>query len=439
MTGILNVGIGVNPLTLNTTGGFNTAVGVGSMDVNTTGGSNTAMGLNSLTNNTVGDNNTALGVSALFSNVAGDSSVAIGVNSQGNVNDTSTPFTNTNTSVGFDALRGTAPASGNTGLDNTAIGYQASASNTTGGSNVALGKNALNANTSGSLIVAIGKDALSLSTTAVNNVGIGYFALRATTGNWNTALGTQAGDGNTTGTLNTLIGYLADVSATGLTNATAIGANSVVSQSNALVLGNGTADVGINTSTPDEKLHVVGSIKMVDGNEAADKVFTSDANGVGSWQSTNGGGNTAVISRTTSTQNFGSTTLTDVTGLSVTVDVSSTYKMVGALIFTSASATPDGKIAFTFNDATGATIAIALLHMVVDSGSNNRGGRLTSAGTGSTRFPIGSNNFGVIHFIGTFTTGASSTAFKAQFAQFQTDGSNDVITQAGGVISVTKL
>ena len=43
-------------------------------------------------------------------------------------------------------------------------------------------------------------------------------------------------------------------------------------------------NVGIGISIPTEKLHVVGNIRMVDGNQAAGKVLTSDANGVASWQ-----------------------------------------------------------------------------------------------------------------------------------------------------------
>ncbi|MFM2306659.1 MAG: hypothetical protein RLZZ367_1328 [Bacteroidota bacterium] len=44
-------------------------------------------------------------------------------------------------------------------------------------------------------------------------------------------------------------------------------------------------NVGIGTPTPAAKLHVVGSIRMVDGNQAANKVMISDANGTASWQS----------------------------------------------------------------------------------------------------------------------------------------------------------
>ena len=47
--------------------------------------------------------------------------------------------------------------------------------------------------------------------------------------------------------------------------------------------------IGLGTTTPDEKLHVVGNIKMVDGNQAAGYVLTSDANGVGTWQAASGG------------------------------------------------------------------------------------------------------------------------------------------------------
>ncbi len=52
------------------------------------------------------------------------------------------------------------------------------------------------------------------------------------------------------------------------------------------ILGNG--NVGIGTVAPSEELHVVGSIRMVDGSEQSGYVLTSDANGVGSWQATGG-------------------------------------------------------------------------------------------------------------------------------------------------------
>lgn len=45
-----------------------------------------------------------------------------------------------------------------------------------------------------------------------------------------------------------------------------------------------TGNVGIGTTTPDTRLHVAGSLKVVDGTQGAGKVLTSDANGVASWQ-----------------------------------------------------------------------------------------------------------------------------------------------------------
>ncbi|MGV3695738.1 tail fiber domain-containing protein [Flavobacterium sp.] len=43
-------------------------------------------------------------------------------------------------------------------------------------------------------------------------------------------------------------------------------------------------NIGIGTSNPLDKLHIVGNIRMVDGNQATGKVLTSDANGTASWQ-----------------------------------------------------------------------------------------------------------------------------------------------------------
>ena len=44
-----------------------------------------------------------------------------------------------------------------------------------------------------------------------------------------------------------------------------------------------TGNLGIGTTNPSEKLEVVGSIKIVDGNQEAGKVLVSDTNGVASW------------------------------------------------------------------------------------------------------------------------------------------------------------
>jgi hypothetical protein len=44
-----------------------------------------------------------------------------------------------------------------------------------------------------------------------------------------------------------------------------------------------SGNVGLGTVSPQEKLHVEGSIRMVDGNQAAGYVMTSDADGTATW------------------------------------------------------------------------------------------------------------------------------------------------------------
>ena len=52
-----------------------------------------------------------------------------------------------------------------------------------------------------------------------------------------------------------------------------------------------SAQVGIGTTNPDEKLHIEGgSIKIVDGTQAKEKVLTSDASGKAVWEYANGNG-----------------------------------------------------------------------------------------------------------------------------------------------------
>ena len=103
------------------------------------------------------------------------------------------------------------------------------------------------------------------------NVFVGFASGSSnTTGIGNTFIGTFAGGGNITGIENTAIGYNS-YAATGLTNATTVGARAQVTQSDSLVLGsingvNGaSADtrVGIGTTAPKAKLDVTGGNILV--------------------------------------------------------------------------------------------------------------------------------------------------------------------------------
>ena len=178
-------------------------------------------------NDDLSDNvNVAVGDSTLYSNTTGHS----------------------NTASGYRAL-----TSNTTGNTNTANGRGSLSSNETGRGNTANGAYSLNANTTGNDNTAIGVSALPFSTTGIRNTACGNFAMNSNfNGSYNAAFGRSALSNNFLGNYNTGIGYNAgvDVDSYNLTNATAIGANSTVSQDSSLVLGN-AVNVGIGTSTPD--------------------------------------------------------------------------------------------------------------------------------------------------------------------------------------------
>ncbi len=236
------------------TGTGNTFIGTSTGIANTTGGSNTFLGNNAGAANATSSNNTYLGTSAGAANVTGAQNVYIGRLAGGN---------------------------GVSGSDNILIGNAAGLTNTANNN------------------VMIGSFAGNGASTGGGNTFLGTQAGQATsTGGQNTFIGTGAGGTNTIGIQNTLIGNGASVNANNLVNATAIGRASRVDASDALVLGSvtginaatSTSRVGIGTTDPLERLHVVGSIRMVDGNQAAGLVMVSDANGTASWASASGGG-----------------------------------------------------------------------------------------------------------------------------------------------------
>jgi len=198
-------------------GAHDTATGTGALASETTGDYNTADGYNAMNQNTTGSHGVGVGYRALFAN--------------------------------------------STGIDDTAVGDQSLTSLTNGTDNTALGDNALNSATITSANLAVGSHALAADTTGKNNTAVGYQA----------GLTGVNANANTTGSNNTFIGYNAGPgTSTQLTNATAIGSNALVDQSNALVLGGTGADavnVGIGTATPDPNagLTVAGVIETTSG------------------------------------------------------------------------------------------------------------------------------------------------------------------------------
>ena len=240
-----------------------TAFGTGALASDTSGFWNSAFGFDALTANTTGTRNTAVGFLALGSNQDGSSNTAIGAKALYSNNASSASNGSNNTATGYGALY-----SNNIGTGNTAYGFKALLNNTSWNYNTAVGYEALY--TSGGCAsappecygggnTATGAFALYSSNSNRANTADGHQALYSnTTGQENTGLGFGALYSNVTGTALTCVGYECATSANDLHNATAIGANAEVSESNALVLGgingvNGATsntNVGIGTTAP---------------------------------------------------------------------------------------------------------------------------------------------------------------------------------------------
>jgi hypothetical protein len=130
----------------------------------------------------------------------------------------------------------------------------------------------------GSQVVGVGYGALNKETTGVSNTAVGQYGLQnATTGDYNTSIGAISGltvdQSAMTGSYNTFLGGGTALSTGTLSNATAVGFQSEVGESNALVLGcvSGTngctanTNVGIGTTTPQQLLDVTSGNAIVRG------------------------------------------------------------------------------------------------------------------------------------------------------------------------------
>jgi hypothetical protein len=226
------------------------------------GTSNTSFGLYSNQQVNTGIGNTALGKFALKSNTA-DYNTAIGIES---LVACSTGYRNS-------ALGSFALGSNTTGYLNAALGYGTLQNNTIGNSNSAFGAYTLGANLSGIYNVGIGYSSMNSVTTGNSNVGIGTKTLNTiTNGSNNTALGNYAGQSLVSGDNNIIIGY--DINVPNLTG------------SNQLNIGNwiygSVGNIGIGVSSPQEKLHVDGRVKigLISDNPATTHIVTTDATGV---------------------------------------------------------------------------------------------------------------------------------------------------------------
>lgn len=238
----------INNITAGKAGGninTNTAFGLNALAANTTGFQNLAIGFNALAANTTGRNNYALGYNNLTANTTGIRNIAIGENTL--------PVNNSNGNIG--------------------IGFNSLRDNTTGSVNLAMGISTLLQNTTGIRNISVGSQSLTENTTGSNNTSIGYFSLAGnSTGTFNTAIGSStAYDGfgsRLTGSKNTFLGANSRYMLGTINNATAVGADIILEQSDSVILGN-NANVGIGTTTPAIGLDVTGRAFGTKFSEAA--------------------------------------------------------------------------------------------------------------------------------------------------------------------------
>lgn len=206
---------------------YNTFLGQTTGAKNTTGTSNTFVGNNAGYYGNTGSFNTLVGAVAGYLNNGDD-----------------------NTFIGFAAGNGNKG-----GNDNTFVGSRAGNQNSGGNQNTFLGNRAASNDSHGNENVIVGFKSGHLSGGVdTGNAFFGSWSGYESKGNYNCFFGYKAGIFNTTGNHNTYLGYQSGGSAT-LTNATAIGANALVTASHSVVLGN-SANVGIGVSAPAFQLHL---------------------------------------------------------------------------------------------------------------------------------------------------------------------------------------
>jgi len=171
-----------------------------------------------------------------------------------------------NASASYD-LGGYLVLYGSYNYGNVFLGFGNAANPTAGSFNTAVGSDVMYGLTTGGSNSAFGDAALVAPGSGSDNTAVGVAALGVTSSSYNTGVGVDAGKVNQTGQYNTYLGSEAGALAGNVTNASysaAIGANAIVSASNAMALGapgavsngSGQVNVGIGTAAPQYRLDV---------------------------------------------------------------------------------------------------------------------------------------------------------------------------------------
>jgi hypothetical protein len=238
------VGAGLN----NSGFGFNSFFGSSAGSANTTGNRNSFFGASAGSANTTGAFNSFFGFFSGISNTADHNSFFGSLAGANNTTGGSNSFFGDN-----------AGSSNDTGVNNSFFGTSAGAANIKSPRNSYFGFRG-GAHSVGVLNSFFGSEAGEFTTTGSQNSFFGFEAGSETdTGVGNSFFGKGAGQHNGVGTGNTAIGSNSSVGEN-LTNATAIGADASVTQSNSLVLGTNNVftptKVGIGVTAPLATFHV---------------------------------------------------------------------------------------------------------------------------------------------------------------------------------------
>ncbi len=322
------------------------------------------------------------------------------------------------------------------GTTNLFAGVEAGDANTTGASNSFFGRAAGRDNTTGSSNSFFGRGAGNINTT----------------GDGNTFIGRAAGTSNTTENNNTFIGFQAN-GAAGITNASAVGANALVTASSSLVLGNSSIRVGIGVTAPTEKLQVAGVIHSTAGGiKYPDGSIQTTAN-TGS-----GGGVTGVTASGPLASSGGATPNISLSGVvpianggtgSSTqnfVDLTTVQTIGGAKTFSNNLSATDGITVGTNatvgNSSTGGAITLTnTVNRFVEIGSNLPFDSISGTSMGlrlKSTHPLETDSYGIILgsnvFPGTFIIRKDDLSTpSSQRNRFVINSNGDVIISPGSV------
>lgn len=187
------------------------------------------------------------------------------------------------------------------------------------------------------------------------------------------------------------------------------------------IVGNG--NVGINTDNPLDRLHIVGNIRMVDGNQAVGRVMKSNANGTASWQEDNDNQTLSLTGNNLSILNGNSVNLSSINTDNQTLSLTGNNLSIlnGNSVNLSGINTDNQTLSLTGNNLSivgGNTVNLSSLSQGADNGLGLVTGNIGLGGTLNRATTIALSTFGInfnMNSTGNFNVqNAGTTVFSVQ-------------------------